>query len=64
MRGSKKEVPMRYKSSIKKTNIVNIKVQCTSAIGATVKEEIPKHSDKDSMEHYLMCMKHFDTVAK
>jgi len=55
---------MRYKSSIKKSDIVNIKVQCTSASGATVKEELPKHSGEDSMEHYLMCMKHFDTVAK
>eukprot|EP00957_Ditylum_brightwellii_P210174 15364642-Ditylum_brightwellii.AAC.1 len=64
MHDSKKEVPMRYKLSIKKTEIVNIKVQCTSASGAAVKEEILKHSGKDSMEHYLMCMKQFNTIAK
>eukprot|EP00957_Ditylum_brightwellii_P167342 12739640-Ditylum_brightwellii.AAC.1 len=64
MHDSKKEVPMRYKLSIKKANIVNIKVQCNSTSSATVKEELPKHSGKDSMEHCLMYMKHFVTITK
>eukprot|EP00957_Ditylum_brightwellii_P044589 3380996-Ditylum_brightwellii.AAC.1 len=61
---SKRKLPMRYKLSIKNTDIVSIKAQCTSASGATVKEKIPKHSAKCSMEHYLMCMKQFNTIAK
>eukprot|EP00957_Ditylum_brightwellii_P119714 9133750-Ditylum_brightwellii.AAC.1 len=64
MHDSKKELPMRYKSLIKKANIVNIKVQCTSVSRETVKEQLSKHSGKDSMEHYLMCMKRFNTMAK
>eukprot|EP00957_Ditylum_brightwellii_P204736 15340629-Ditylum_brightwellii.AAC.1 len=64
MRNLKKEVPKKYKSTFTKLDIMYIKVQCTSAIGATVKEEVPKHYGEDSMEYYLMCTRTLDTIVK
>eukprot|EP00957_Ditylum_brightwellii_P187076 14247926-Ditylum_brightwellii.AAC.1 len=58
------EVPLKYKSSLKQSEILYIKVQCTGASGVMVKEEISKFSGKELMKHYLLCIKKINTLAK
>eukprot|EP00957_Ditylum_brightwellii_P181112 13796506-Ditylum_brightwellii.AAC.1 len=58
------EVPMKYESLLKKSEILHFKVQCTSAIGAMVKEKVLKFSGKESVEHYLLCIKTINMLAK
>eukprot|EP00957_Ditylum_brightwellii_P163871 12475432-Ditylum_brightwellii.AAC.1 len=57
-------VPIKYKSTVKKLDILYTNVQCTSFSGMIVKEEVSKYLDKESMEHYLVCIKTADMIDK
>ena len=45
------EAPIKYKSSIKKGELMYIKVPCKSITGDAIKEEVPKFSGEETGEH-------------
>ena len=59
-----KDVPTKYKSSVKKTELTYIKVTCKSISGSDVKEEIPKFTGEESAESFLQTIKTIKTLAR
>ena len=59
-----KDVPLKYKSSVKKSDLSCIKVVCKSVSRHDVEEEVPKFSGEESNESYLLTMKSIKTLAK
>ena len=55
--GFTKEVPIKYKSSIKKSKLINIKVTCKSITGDPIKEEVPKYLGEENGKHFLHVVK-------